>query len=177
MAVSPLNTVPKKDTMECRVILDLSWPPDTSVNDAILPNLVDGLEFQLCYPTMDDIADLVVQKGPGCLIYKRYLKGAYRQFQVDPYNFPSLGFKWNCQYFFDIVLPIGLRSAAMACQRITNAVSYICSLHGFDVLNYLDDFTRGGDADHTDHVFHFTLTLLSDLGLVESTGKSARLLR
>lgn len=47
MAVSPLNTVPKKDTTDRRVILDLSWPPGTSVNDGILPNVVDGSEFPL----------------------------------------------------------------------------------------------------------------------------------
>jgi len=47
MAMSPLNTVPKKDTTDCRVILDLSWPPGTSVNDGILPNVVDGSEFPL----------------------------------------------------------------------------------------------------------------------------------
>ena len=150
MAVSPLNTVPKKDTTDRRVILDLSWPPGTSVNDGILPNVVDGSEFQLSYPTVDTIAALVVQKGPGCLIYKHDLKRAYWQFREDPYDFPSLGFKWGDLYFFDIALPMGLRSAAMACQRITNAVSYICEQHGFDVLNYLDDFQGVETPDNAD---------------------------
>ena len=172
MAVSPLYTVPKKDTSERRVILDLSWPPGTSVNDGILPNVLDGSEFQLSYPTVDSIAALVVQKGPGCLIYKRDLKRAYRQFRVDPYDFPLLGFKWEDQYFFDIVLPMGLRSAAMACQRITNAVSYICAQHGFDVLNYLDDFQGVETPDNADRAFRFTQSLLNTLGLVESHEKA-----
>lgn len=150
MALSSLNTVPKKDTTDRRVILDLSWPPGTSVNDGILPNVVDGSEFQLSYPTVDTIAALVVQKGPGCLIYKHDLKRAYWQFREDPYDFPSLGFKWDDLYFFDIALPMGLRSAAMACQRITNAVSYICEQHGFDVLNYLDDFQGVETPDNAD---------------------------
>ena len=44
MAVSPLNSVPKKDSSERRVILDLSWPLRTSVNDGIHKNLHEGEE-------------------------------------------------------------------------------------------------------------------------------------
>ena len=39
VAVSPLNSVPKPDTMERRIILDLSWPVGSSVNDGILSGL------------------------------------------------------------------------------------------------------------------------------------------
>ena len=35
---------------------------------------------------------------------------------------------------------MGLRTAAMACQRATNAVRYILSTAGCHVFNYLDDF-------------------------------------
>jgi len=35
MALSPLNSVPKSDRMERRIILDLSWPFSTSVTDGI----------------------------------------------------------------------------------------------------------------------------------------------
>lgn len=97
-------------------------------------------ECIVSYPTVDDIASLIAKKGPGCLIYKCDLKKAYRQFPIDPFDYPLMGFKWKNEYCFDIVLPMGLRSAAMACQRITDAVSFICKQHGFDVLNYLDDF-------------------------------------
>ena len=31
--ISPLNTVPKKDSEERRIILDLSYPKDNSIND------------------------------------------------------------------------------------------------------------------------------------------------
>lgn len=34
-AVSPLNSAPKKDSSERRIILDLSWPLNTSVNAGI----------------------------------------------------------------------------------------------------------------------------------------------
>lgn len=174
MAVSPLNSVPKKDGAERRVILDLSWPLDTSVNEGISKSTYEGLEFDLKFPTIDNIADLVVAKGPGCLIYKCDLKAAYRQFSVDPYDFPLLGSYWNNHYYFDVVLPMGLRSAAMACQRITNGIKYICSQHGYDVLNYLDDFQGVELEAKADSAFHFLQTLLEELGVEESRQKACQ---
>ena len=97
-------------------------------------DLTKCLKFKLF---QDHIASLIARKGPGCLIYKCDLRKAYRQFYVDPFDFPLMGFQWNNCYYFDVVLPMGLRSAAMACQRITSAISYICSRRGFDVVNYL----------------------------------------
>ena len=117
IAISPLNSVPKKDSTERRIILDLSWPLNTSVNTGIDKSLHEGVEFALQYPTVDHIASLIARKGPGCLIYKCDLRKAYRQFYVDPFDFPLMGFQWNNCYYFDVVLPMGLRSAAMAFVR------------------------------------------------------------
>lgn len=126
MAVSPFNSVPKKDSAERQIILDLSWPFNTSVNTGIDKSLHEGMEFDLTYPTVDHIASLIARKGTGCVIYKCDVPKAYHQFYVDPYDFPLLGFHWNNCYNFDVVLPMGLRSAAMASQSITSAISYIC---------------------------------------------------
>lgn len=67
------------------------------------------MEFDLTYPTVDHIASL---RSPA---RDRAVCKAYRQFHVDPYDFPLLDFHWNEFYYFDVVLPMGLRSAAMAC--------------------------------------------------------------
>ncbi|KXJ18189.1 Alpha-1,6-mannosylglycoprotein 6-beta-N-acetylglucosaminyltransferase A [Exaiptasia diaphana] len=140
LAISPLNSVEKKDSTDRRVILDLSWPHNSSVNDGISKSMYEGENFELKFPTVDSIADLIVKNGSGCFIYKCDLKAAYRQFPVDPYDYPLLGSYWKNYYYFDVVLPMGLRSAAMACQRITNAITHICAEHGYNVVNYLDDF-------------------------------------
>ena len=42
IAISPLNSVPKKDSTERRIILDLSWPLNTSVNTGIDKSLHVG---------------------------------------------------------------------------------------------------------------------------------------
>lgn len=172
MAISPLNTVDKKDSTDRRVILDLSWPHNSSVNDGISKSTYEGLHFDLKFPTVDSIADLIVKKGSGCLIYKCDLKAAYRQFPVDPYDYPLLGSYWKDNYYFDIVLPMGLRSAAMACQRITNAITYICAEHGYTVVNYLDDFQGVEEGDKAVKGFAYLQDLLNKLGVEESKKKA-----
>ena len=67
IAISPLNSVPKKDSTERRIILDLSWPLNTSVNTGIDKSLHEGVEFALQYPTVDHIASLIARKGSSCL--------------------------------------------------------------------------------------------------------------
>lgn len=172
IAISPLNSVPKKDSTERRIILDLSWPLNTLVNTGIDKSLHEGMEFALQYPTVDHIASLSARKGPGCLIYKCDLRKAYRQFYVDPFDFPLTGFHWNNCYYFDAVLPMGLRLVAMACQRITSAISYICLQRGFDVLNYLDDFQGAEVPAQATAAFRFLQSLLVDLGVDESKNKA-----
>lgn len=140
VALSPLNSMPKQDSTERRIIVDLSWLAGTSVNDGISSSSYLGEDISLTYPTVDSIASLIWSVGSGCLLYKRDFKCAYRQFPVYPLDYPLLGYCWKHSLYFDLVLPMGLRSAAMACQRITNAVCYICEMEGHHTLSYLDDF-------------------------------------
>ena len=58
---------------------------------------------------------------------------------MDPYDYPLLGYSWN-DHYFDVVLPMGLQTAAMACQHPTNTISYILSCASCQVANYLDHF-------------------------------------
>ena len=96
--------------------MDLSWPIGSSVNDGIPSEQYLGVDFQLVYPTVDDVSAHILALGPGCLLFKWDLKHAYRQFPVDPGDYHLLSYSWRDQMFFDMVLPMVLRSAAMACQ-------------------------------------------------------------
>ena len=172
VALSPLNSVPKHDSAERRIIVDLSWPAGTSVNDGISSSSYLGEDISLTYPTVDSIASLIWSVGTGCLLYKRDLKRAYRQFPVDPLDYPLLGYCWKHSLYFDLVLPMGLRSAAMACQRITNAVCYICELEGHHTLSYLDDFIGVATPDIAWQAYDYCGHLLAELGLEESLSKA-----
>ena len=82
-------------------------------------------------------------------MYKKDLKRAYRQIPVDPKDYKFLGYKWRGSYCFDLVLPFGLRSATLACQRTTTAIAYMFkSEFNFACINYVSDF-RGVEKDLT----------------------------
>ena len=141
--VSPLNTVPKRDSADRRVIVDLSFPkckPLESVNGGISRDCYLGDPIQLRYPSVDNLVNMVRCKGPGCYLFKCDLSRAYRQLPVDPGDLHYLGYKWNWELYIDATLTMGLRSAAFLCQRVTNAIAYIARNNGVSVSNYLDDF-------------------------------------
>lgn len=68
--ISPINTVPK-DECSRRVIVDLSWPQCQSVNAGIDKDSYLGEDIRLSYPSVDDLAKLVIEKGQGSLMFKR----------------------------------------------------------------------------------------------------------
>ena len=137
---SPLQTVPK-DGSKRRVVLDLSFPPGTSVNDGIPKDSYLDQPFHLSLPRSSDFIDLILSKGAGCYVYKKDLKRAYRRIPVDPKDYIFLVYHWSDCLYFDLVLPFGLRSATLACQRTTNAIVHIFqSVFNHACINYIDDF-------------------------------------
>ena len=61
---------------------------------------------------MDLTADCVAALGSGCLLFKQDFKWAYHQFPVDPHDYQLLRYYWNGHFYFGIVLPMELRTAA-----------------------------------------------------------------
>ena len=96
----------------------------------------------------------------------------FGHFLVDPLDYPLLGYCWKHSLYFDLVLPMGLRWAAMACQRITNAVCYICEMAGHHTLSYLDDFIGVVTPDIAWQAYDYCGHLLPELGLEESLSKA-----
>ena len=170
--VSPLNTVAKRDSQERRVIVDLSLLCGSSVNDGIPSGSFLGAQLDLSYPTIDAIVSAIVSLGRGCMLYKRDLRKAYRQFPVDPHDDHLLGYTWNRQFYFDTVLTMGLHSAAMACQCSTSAVTWILNRRGLSTFNYLDDFIGVSPPTLATSHFNEVGVLLHRLGLDESIDKS-----
>ena len=155
-SISPLNTAPKRDPSERRVILDLSYPRGRSVNDGIPSNSYVDEQFRLSYPSVDSLCAMIRSKGRGCHIYKLDLTRAYRQLMVDPSDYPFLTYQWRGNFFADTVFPFGLRSASMACQRTTEALRYIHNSHGFPSIVFLDDLCGAETVDRSNDAFEDT---------------------
>ena len=114
---SPLGVVPKKNG-KLRLIHPLSYPNDQSVNDGI-----DKDTFSLQYVMVDDAIDLLCMHGPGTLMAKLDIRNAFCLVPVDPACYYLLGFQWRDQFYFDKVLPFGLRSAPYLFNCIADAVT------------------------------------------------------
>ena len=67
---------------------------------------------------------------------------------------------------------MGLRTAAMACQRCTNAVCYILSRAGCQVVSYLDDFIGVAPTATASRDYEYCGSLLMELGLHKSPSKA-----
>ena len=101
------------------------------------------------------------------------MKRAYRQIPVDPRDYNFLRYHWNDLLYFDLVLPYGLRSATLGCQRTTSAIAQIFySVYHHQCVNYIDDF-GGVESSHDNALaaFQELETLFNCLGLESSPEK------
>ena len=69
-------------------------------------------------------------------------------------------------------MPMGLRSSAMCCQRITNAVRHISRSKGFGLVAYLDDMGSAEVWEHAQDCFIALKETLRLMGAVEGEHKS-----
>jgi hypothetical protein len=173
MVISPLNTVPKSNPNDRRVILDLSFPKDgTGVNDYVSKDWYLGKKVDLVFPKIDDFVSLIKAKGQDCMMYKLDLRRAYRQISICPSAYNLVGFAWKKHIFFDTVLAIGLRSSAHICQRVTNAFAFMMWNCGLTCLNYLDDFAGVEHESSVRFAFGLMRELFIRSGIEEALDKA-----
>ena len=169
--MSPLQTVPK-DSDSRRVVLDLSYPGDRSVNSGIVTDSFQDHQYTLRYPSVDSLAKLVREKGRHCLMFKRDLSRCYRQIYTCPGDWHRVAYSWRGAIYFDIVEAFGLRSAAIACQPTTNVVKYLFASQGFTCVDYLDDIASCDISTKAQYAFDSLGQILSTLSLRENTDKA-----
>ena len=135
-----MGVVPKKSG-KLRLIHHLSAPKGTSVNDGIPKEL-----FSLHYITIDNAIEIIHKHGKGCLLAKLDIRNAFRLCPVRPEDHHLLGIHWRNQYYYDLVLPFGLRSSPYIFNQVAEALQWICrdqfSVH--DLIHLLDDYLTAG---------------------------------
>ena len=134
MAVSPLSAVPKGDSV--RVVHDLSYPRNGDSVNAGIPS------EPLTIGRFDQATDAVVALGPKCWLIKLDVKAAFKQVPVRPEDRPLLGLKWDGKYYYEMVLPFGLRTSGHRWEMYATALHYFIRHHiGVEfVVHYVDDF-------------------------------------
>ena len=140
ITVSPLQ-VAFSNTGKARVCNDLSYG-QCSVNSLISSNWEEypGYTGELELPRIDALVRAVLDRGPGCLIWKTDYSAYYKQLNSDPGDFPHLAFAFDRKVYFESRLPFGLRSSCLNAQRVTNAVILIYNTKSRAfVAGYIDD--------------------------------------
>ena len=151
----------------------LSCPPGKWVNANIPYDTYEGVKKTMKLPTTADLAAAILTASDTAHLYCIDLSRAYRQFRVDPQDWPLLGLKWRNKYYFDRALAFGGRWHAATCQWVTGALRFIVAKKGLAVWPYLDDVVGLAPDLQTAHQ-HFDIlrsTMLS-LGLAEAVTKA-----
>ena len=169
---SPLNSVPKKDSEKRRLILDMSYPPGNSINQGINKDEYLGVEEKLSLPSIDKLAERIRELGPNCKVFKIDLSRAYRQIYLDPKDIMWVAYFYKGRFYYDCSLSMGSRSSAKCCQRVSSAVVFIHTSHGYFARNYLDDLGGAEPADIAEEAFQHLRTALTRFGLIEAIGKT-----
>jgi len=116
------------------------YPPGHSINNGI-----DIAEFPLRYSTVYDAMDSVMRLGRHSLMAKVDVKSAFRLCPVRPEEHHLLGMHCQGQYYFNRVLPFGLRSAPFIFNCLAEAIEWIARQQGIrDTHHYLNDFFIAG---------------------------------
>ena len=137
--ISPLMSRKKGDTDKRRVITDMTYPQETSVNAYILKNGVYGLECNHSLPTVEALADHIRDMGKGVFLSSIDVSRAYKNFTSDPLDWPLLCFSWKDKYFCDLSMPFGARASSLHMQTVANCITDILSAKGITSYMYLDD--------------------------------------
>ena len=170
---SPIGLVPKQANgvqSGWRVIFNLSSPEGFSVNDGI------PKEYgKLVYETLNNAVQMVAQAGKGAMMMKRDLKAAFRHVPTNPCDYWLLLFEWNGQFFMDMFLPFGLRTAPRIFNLFAEALHWVFeTLHEWNVTHYLNDFlfVFPPNTDIASISVQFD-NVLAEFGLTKATEKDS----
>ena len=175
--VSPLMTAVKKPGSR-RPVFDGTYG-DLSINNNTPEKEYLGEACDFSFPTVLDLANLILKLGPGCLLYKRDLSRWFMQLPLDPGDYDKLGVVWRGSWFLFISYVWGCRHAGYNAQRVSRAVLHIHKLlslgkydEAYNAVVYMDDFAGAEHGNKAWEAFDDLGVLLEDLGVTESKKKA-----
>ena len=130
-----------------------------------------GIDIQLKFPTVDDLARRIAEQGSKCRCWKHDIRRCFRQIPLCPGSYPLFGYIWQGLLYWDTVLVMGHCISPYICQHITNALKYIHECLGYFLLNYVDDFLGADEMEVAQHSYEAFGRMLEAFGVEEATSK------
>ena len=156
--LSPVYTVPKRDSSERRPVFNLRW-----VN-----SFLHTRHFKMS--TMRDVKQVITKD---CWMAKIDLRDCFWQLGVHPDDQDFLCFHWRGKYYKFLVLPFGLAVSPRKITKLYRPVVAWLQAQGHACVIYLDDMILlGPTKQKCMEALIAVLTLLSRLGVVVNAKKS-----
>ena len=142
--INRFGVIPKSTRGKWRLITDLSFPVDGSVN-----TFIPDSKASVSYEGIPEAISKIMELGPGTLMVKFDIKRAYRLLPVNSEDRKYLGMKWNGKFYVDLALPFGLRSAPQIFTKFADILQELLEKAGpvRYIQHYLDDFFIVGDSE------------------------------
>ena len=160
---SRFGVIPKSTPGKWRLIVDMSSPEGSSVNDGIREAWCS-----LSYATVTDAARGITAYGRDALLIKLDVRNAYRVVPIHPDDRWLMGMMWEGSLFVDTALPFGLRSAPKIFTALADAAEWMVRQQGVEfIIHYLDDFlvVTAADEHQGSHALRLLLETFEHLGL------------
>jgi hypothetical protein len=138
LQVSPIGTVPKnRSSTKLRVIHHLSYPRNLSATS--INSQINDIDCE--YLAFTTVCKQIVAMGKGCLLSKFDINEAFKYIRVRKEQHYCLGMRFNGLYYYERVLPFGLKSAPALFELFATAINQFTTEAGVDhMYHYMDDF-------------------------------------
>ena len=151
-----------------RVIVDLSWPKEGSINSTVKEKTYVGLDYMLTLPIIDHVITAVTKFSKNSFISQIDISWAFKHIPIDLGDIHNLRLHWNHYLVF------GYIRGSDFYQRLSDSVRFIMAQEGYYILNYLDDHLIFGDKEKYLKGFDNLTSLLGELGLTINQANNVR---
>lgn len=164
--LAPIMTREKANNKERRIIVDLSFPEDNGPNSFIEKNTVFGRSVNHSLPSVNDAVKVITSMDFNVVLCTVDIARAYRNFKVDPLDWPLTCITFDNKYYVDTCMPFGSRVSSLYMQRMACCIQR--ALINLNILSvvYLDDLLIICKRnEQPEEQFAVVLAMLRRLGL------------
>lgn len=137
--VAPLMSRPKHNTLDRRIIVDLSYPIESGPNAFIVKNHLFGATAPHVLPGVQDAVSIIIHYGFQVTLAAIDISRAYRNFPLEPMDWPLTCIAFDDLFYIDVAMPFGSRLSSLYMQRIASYLQRALARQNVIAIIYLDD--------------------------------------